>query len=136
MENNILDLPLKKEWYEMIESGVKTEEYREIKPYWCNRLLYSCTLGIKEYWTPMLDKIKNYVNENGEKISSINLHNLLIKDYGTRCFTHIRFRFGYTNRTMLFKLESISVGKGNKDWGAPDDDVFILKLGDRIWNEI
>ena len=25
-----LYLPLKKEWYEMIESGVKTEEYREI----------------------------------------------------------------------------------------------------------
>lgn len=29
-----LCLPLKKEWYKMIESGVKTEEYREIKPYW------------------------------------------------------------------------------------------------------
>ena len=36
----ILDLPLKKEWYNMIESGIKKEEYREIKPYWCNRLLY------------------------------------------------------------------------------------------------
>ncbi len=23
----------------MIESGVKTEEYREIKPYWINRLI-------------------------------------------------------------------------------------------------
>ena len=34
----ILDLPLKKEWYEMIESGIKTEEYREIKPYWIKRL--------------------------------------------------------------------------------------------------
>lgn len=30
----ILHLPLKAMWYEMIESGVKTEEYREIKPYW------------------------------------------------------------------------------------------------------
>ena len=29
----ILDLPLKKEWYDMIENGVKTEEYREIKSY-------------------------------------------------------------------------------------------------------
>ena len=27
----VLHLPLKKEWYNMIESGVKTEEYREIK---------------------------------------------------------------------------------------------------------
>lgn len=31
--NIVLDLPLKKEWYEMIENGIKTEEYREIKPY-------------------------------------------------------------------------------------------------------
>ena len=35
----ILDLPLKATWYDMIESGVKTEEYREIKPYWSKRLL-------------------------------------------------------------------------------------------------
>ena len=33
-----LHLPLKKEWYHMIESGVKTEEYREIKPYLVKRL--------------------------------------------------------------------------------------------------
>jgi hypothetical protein len=26
----ILHLPLKKEWYEMIENGVKTEEYEEV----------------------------------------------------------------------------------------------------------
>ena len=32
-------MPLKAQWYEMIESGVKTEEYREIKPYWNQRLL-------------------------------------------------------------------------------------------------
>ena len=30
----ILDLPLKAKWYEMIESGNKKEEYREIKKYW------------------------------------------------------------------------------------------------------
>lgn len=34
-----LHLSLKKEWYEMIESGVKTEEYREIKPYWTRRFI-------------------------------------------------------------------------------------------------
>ena len=34
----ILYLSLKAEWYDMIESGVKTEEYRDIKPYWTKRL--------------------------------------------------------------------------------------------------
>ena len=35
----ILDLPLKAKWYDMIESGIKIEEYRENKPYWCKRFL-------------------------------------------------------------------------------------------------
>lgn len=36
-----LHLVLKRKWYEMIESGEKKEEYREIKPYWEKRLLES-----------------------------------------------------------------------------------------------
>ena len=34
----ILYLPLKSKWYNMIESGIKTEEYREIKDFWIKRL--------------------------------------------------------------------------------------------------
>lgn len=35
---NTLYLPLKKEWFEKIESGEKTVEYREFKGYWIRRL--------------------------------------------------------------------------------------------------
>jgi hypothetical protein len=35
---NILHLTLKKQWFDMIASGQKKEEYREIKPYWDARL--------------------------------------------------------------------------------------------------
>ena len=34
----ILHLTLKKRWFDEIASGEKTEEYREIKPYWETRL--------------------------------------------------------------------------------------------------
>ena len=34
----ILHLTLKKQWFDMIASGVKKEEYREMKPYWHKRL--------------------------------------------------------------------------------------------------
>ena len=34
----ILHLTLKKKWFDMIASGEKKEEYREIKPYWNQRL--------------------------------------------------------------------------------------------------
>ena len=33
-----LHLTLKKKWFDMILSGIKKEEYREIKPYWDSRL--------------------------------------------------------------------------------------------------
>lgn len=35
--STVLTLTLKKEWFDMIASGIKTEEYREIKQYWTTR---------------------------------------------------------------------------------------------------
>lgn len=34
----MLVLPIKKKWFDMILSGEKKEEYREIKPYYDSRL--------------------------------------------------------------------------------------------------
>lgn len=33
---------------------------------------------------------------------------------------------------MKFEIESITIGKGNPEWGAPTEDVFIIKLGKRL----
>lgn len=33
----MLTLPIKKKWFDMIKSGEKKEEYREIKPYYASR---------------------------------------------------------------------------------------------------
>lgn len=41
MENQILQLRLKKKWFDMILSGEKKEEYRDIKPFWAVRLMSS-----------------------------------------------------------------------------------------------
>lgn len=38
----MLTFNLKKEWFEKIKSGEKTHEYREVKPYWVNRLANAC----------------------------------------------------------------------------------------------
>ena len=120
-QNIVLDLPLKKKWYEMIENGIKKEEYREIKPYWCNRLLFMYPF-ITQYWAGILARVKK-----GE----IDFDEVLL-EHGTRHYTHVRFRYGYTKRTMLFELDSITIGKGKTEWGAPEDkEVFILKLGDK-----
>lgn len=98
----ILDLPLKAKWYDMIESGVKTEEYREIKPYWCKRFL--------NLDAPLFSHRNGYQDAN-------------VKGY-----THVRFRYGYTKRTMAFKIDEIKIGMGIPEWGAPDRNVFIIKF--------
>lgn len=86
----ILRLSLKKEWFNMIESGEKKEEYREIKDYWRVRL------------------------------------------FRTGTPTHVRFSYGYTKRCMLFEIKQIHMGYGKKKWGAPDCEVYIITLGNRI----
>lgn len=46
-----------------------------------------------------------------------------------RCYTHVRFRYGYTRRTMMFKIRDIDFGFGNTALGAPcDRKVFIIKF--------
>ena len=135
----VLVLPLKEKWYRMIESGIKTEEYRELTPYWCNRILYHCPLGIDGYWG---DSTTN-PNEVGVLTRAIEfnkdrpyetLHHLLIDNYGTRGYTHVEFTLGYpkkgdTSRRMVKEIDSIKIGKGNPEWGAPEDkEVFIIKL--------
>ena len=126
-----LHLPLKAKWYEMIESGVKTEEYREIKPYWCDRLIGGYPLG-REYWGTVLPTTVKIANESKNISTSDALHHLLVWNYGLRGYTHVKFSFGYTKRTMTYEIESITIGKGNPEWGAPTEEVFIIKLGKRV----
>ena len=34
-------------------------------------------------------------------------------------YTHIRIRYGYTKRTLQRDVESVRIGIGNTEWGAP-----------------
>lgn len=49
-------------------------------------------------------------------------------------YTHVTFQLGYQKNAprMTFEIESISMGFGRSVWGAPDNEVFIIKLGKRI----
>lgn len=107
-----LYLPLKKEWFEMIESGDKREEYREIKPYWMRRL---CPRWQSCYACFNQDVTTCHKNDLG------------------RSYERVVFSYGYTRRKMTFNLLSVSVGVGNPNWGAPPTPVFILKLGAQIF---
>lgn len=112
-----LHLPLKKEWYEMIERGEKTEEYREIKPYWCKRFT-------RDF--PLISSFRfDYAIWSGDfsEIRGRILHPI---------YKAVKFSYGYTKRTMTFELLRIRIGIGRPEWGAPKEVVFILDLGKRI----
>ena len=42
MEKKVLALIVSNQWFKIIVAGQKTEEYREIKPYWIKRLTTNC----------------------------------------------------------------------------------------------
>ena len=113
---------------DMIHDGNKTEEYREIKPYWTKRFFmlnpeHPDNLGCKS--TNITDDTLIYWNKNGLAIETLISEGAII----AKRFTHVCFRRGYTNTPLFVKLAGISVGIGKPQWGAPPDTpVFILKL--------
>lgn len=108
----ILYLPLNKEPYDMIECGEKPEEYREIVNYWVVRLLVCAkTCGRR------CDKDRSHACLFGP----------VFKHFDAVCFS-----YGYTKRRMMFECKGITIGQGRSEWGAPDHETFIIKLGERI----
>ena len=106
---NTLHLVLIGKWYDMIESGEKTEEYRETKQYWVKRILEGSTTQ-----QPELTSVPRQISKQAK-------------------YERVCFHRGYTNRTMIFEIKGISVGMGNVAWGAPvDKAVIIIKLGSKI----
>lgn len=112
----ILYLPLRKEWYEMIERGDKPEEYREESPYWRRRLI-ECYGAFD--WCDMRGL--------GGRLCGGCSAGPRFKYFDAVCFS-----YGYTRRRMMFECKGITVGQGRPEWGAPDHETFIIKLGKRI----
>lgn len=118
-EKKILHLTLKKKWFDMILSGEKKEEYREVKSYWITRLL--CDFS----WD---------INKNSVKI---NKDKLVINkgSYKQQEFDFIVFKNGYSKNAPSFIIEctSISIGTAKPEWSDNwQGDVFVLKLGEII----
>ena len=114
----ILHLPVKAKWYDMQESGEKPEEYREITPYWVKRLVWDGDNG-----EPVSDEDIEFICSRPEGVE-----NIFDAGWKPKPYTHVLFRYGYTRRTFIHRIDSITVGRGNPAWGAPEDrDVFIIR---------
>ena len=115
-EINAIHLPLKAKWYDMIESGEKKEEYRLMSPHWLKALC-----GIRHVVRCKKD--------------SLMCGGCVKNDtYLVESFDAVVFRYGYTKRIMVWSVESISIGQGRSEWGAPQGrDVFVIRLKERLF---
>lgn len=98
-----LKLVLKKKWYDMIASGEKKEEYRELTTYWERRLWEFADYTDYLCWPREYDTVTFYLGYAKDRPS------------------------------MTFKWLGTDISTGKPEWGAePGKDYFIIKLGERI----
>lgn len=122
----ILHLHLKAQWYDMIERGEKREEYRARSAYWIARLcewryMPNAHTIVVEHVT--MDAAREIAIEELDTYQGV----LFTKRYDA-----VRFSYGYTKRNMLWECSGISIGRGREEWGAPNHETFIIKLGKQI----
>lgn len=99
-----LTLSLKKQWFDMIKSGEKKEEYREVNRYWIARLVAAMV--------PFTGTVLSFT------------------DFDRIVFTLGYPKAGDTERRLTFKNPRISIGTGRPEWGAvPGKNYFVI-----TWN--
>lgn len=105
MKNKTLHLSLKKEWFDMVKSGEKKEEYRLIQPYWTKRL---CEFNKEEcvYEIYKFEEVEFTLGYPKKEDAS---------------------------KRIKFKINDIVIGLGKEKWGAEKGvNYFIIKLGKEI----
>lgn len=123
----VLTYALNKPWFDMIKSGVKTEEYREIKTSYIKRFLDMQNL--------MADYRAAGCPDDWEMAVANALSMGTWKKY-LRTFTKLVLTLGYPKKTdssrrLEFDEPSIRIGPGKPEWGAkPGVDYFIITWKD------
>lgn len=123
MKKKVLTLTISKEWFDKIVLGVKTEEYREIKPYWVAGLFRnnSNIVDVRNLASALAgrtDLLKKY----------IDAQRIVLKQY-----THVLFINGYRKDSPRIEKEivSITIGKPKKGLCPDkwlDTEFFVIKF--------
>ena len=96
----MLILPIKKKWFDMILSGEKREEYRELSPYYKTR--FKKLFEMYPY---------SYIPCGGDT-------------------AEIKLRNGYSLKSPSCVIKStLDIGNGKPEWGAKlGEEYYILKI--------
>jgi hypothetical protein len=111
----------------MTNKSIKKEDYRNITPYWCNKLLlYNGETKSKKFWESLL-----YADI---KI----IMNLFEKEISFKKFTTNIMTLGYPkstdmDRILMLEHKGIEIREGNPEWGAEEGKLyFVIKHGEII----
>lgn len=114
-KKKVITLTVSKQWFEMIADGKKTEEYREIKPYWVSRLV-------------------NQQAESGEVLfDEFGGYCLVIGKPEYKPYTHVLFVNGRRKDSPRIEKEIESITIGNPKKGLCHDkwlgkELFVIKF--------
>jgi hypothetical protein len=119
---------LNKKWFEMILSGQKKEDYREIKNHWGRRLVDCEYIMPPQMWQKFLSDLKNPYLRHESVEALLDCFSCKLKH-----FDKIYFRYIYQKNSPEFyaKVKYFKIKKGKEEWGAdPDKYYFTFGLGE------
>ena len=109
-----LTLSLKMQWFDMIKSGEKKEEYREMSLYWKCRFLPN----YNDYDLEHLIAHNSQHNNCYERVTEELEYQHILKHFDRLVFTLGYPKAGDTERRLVFKNPKIRIGTGRPEWGA------------------
>lgn len=122
-----LTLPLKKKWFDMIKSGEKKEEYREMSLYWKCRFLPN----YNDYELENLIAHNSLHNDCYERVTEELEHQHFLMHFDRLVFTLGYPKSEDTERRLEFKNPKIRIDKGRPEWGAePGKMYFVISWGE------
>ncbi|WP_068599448.1 ASCH domain-containing protein [Vaginella massiliensis] len=129
----VLKLTVKKEWFDLIKSGEKTEEYRETKDYWSYRLIKELKFSGLKDWVKIKElKGKNFIPYFGGMPKKVIENSIRFSEY-----KYVEFKNGYSKdaQTIITECKGITIGKPTKQGSQLfKEDVFIISLGAVVWS--
>jgi hypothetical protein len=119
----MLTLPIQRKWFDMILSGEKKEEYREIKEYYETRF-QNLFGAVTIYPSSIFSDRSEYELLQGEAVP---------EEIRKDSMQEIIFRNGYSKDSKAIKARcKLRIGKGRPEWGAePDKQYYILEISDK-----
>jgi hypothetical protein len=116
----MLTLPIKTKWFDMILSGEKKEEYREIKEYYETRF-QNLFGAITIYPSSIFATETKYELLQGDNVP---------EEIRQAPVQKIIFKNGYSKNARKIKAEcTLKLGYGRPKWGAESDkQYYILEI--------